>query len=103
MTGFSGTYSARLSSLPNKSVEHPRRFKPDALIERNRPIVRFRHSQRDEMEAPLAEIFGSGRQQSLAESGGAVFGKHAHLCDVPYVRAHLRTQNEADQRTGASF
>jgi hypothetical protein len=58
MTWFSGTLEADISSLPNKSVEHPRRFKPNALIERNRPIVRFRHSQGDEMEAPLAEIFG---------------------------------------------
>src|SRR5208337_659825 len=37
-------------SLPHKRVEHPRRFKANAFIERNSPVVRLRHGQRDEME-----------------------------------------------------
>ncbi len=47
-----------LSSLPHKSVKHSRRFKSNTLIKRNRPVIRFRHRQRDEAESPPAEIPG---------------------------------------------
>ena len=55
------------------------------------------------MESPLAEIFRRGGQHRFAESGGAVFRKHAHLRNVAYIGPHLRTENKADQRMGAAF
>src|SRR5438445_611307 len=47
-----------LLSLPNKRVEHPRRFIADAFIQRYRSVVGFSYRQRDEMESTVAEIFG---------------------------------------------
>src|SRR5450755_1588975 len=47
-----------LLPFPNKRVKHPSRFESNPLIERNRPIVRLGHGQRDEMESPFAETPG---------------------------------------------
>ena len=40
---------------------------------------------------------------SFAKPGGAVFGEHAHLSDVPNVGTHPRTEDQADQRLIAAL
>src|SRR5216683_2665521 len=89
--------------LPNERVKHSRRFKPDPFIQRNSPVVRFGYGQRDETKSPLAEIFRRGGQHGLAEPGGAVFREHADLRDVADIGAHLRAEDESDQRAGAAL